>query len=89
MRDLAALAYHYCAALPGGDRAKAVAYARAAAEHAGRLFAYEEAARYYRMAIEALEAASGFDQRDRLRLLIGEGEALTKAGAWCPQVARD
>jgi DNA-binding CsgD family transcriptional regulator len=82
MRDLAALAYHYCAALPGGDRAKAVAYARAAAEHAGLLFAYEEAARYYRMAIEALEAASGFDQRDRLRLLIGEGEALTKAGAW-------
>ena len=82
MRDLAALAYHYCAALPGGDRAKAVEYARAAAERASRLFAYEEAARYYRLALEAIETMPDFDPQQRLRLLIGEGEALTKAGAW-------
>jgi DNA-binding CsgD family transcriptional regulator len=82
MRDVAALAHHYCAALPGGDVWKAVECARRAAERANRLFAYEEAARYYRLALQALETDAGPDPQVRLRLLIGVGEALTKAGSW-------
>jgi len=75
---LSALAHHYCAALPGGDAAKAVEYARRAAEHADRLFAYEAAARHYRLALQALEGAA--DPRPRLQLLIALGNTQTKAG---------
>jgi DNA-binding CsgD family transcriptional regulator len=75
---LSALAHHYCAALPGGDAAKAVEYARRAAEHADKLFAYEEAARYYRLALQATEGAG--DPRRRLQLLIALGSAQIKAG---------
>jgi DNA-binding CsgD family transcriptional regulator len=80
--DVAALAHHYCAALPGGDTGKAVHYAQLAAERANRLFAYEEAARYYRLAVQALESDAKSDPRERVRALIGVGEALTKAGSW-------
>jgi DNA-binding NarL/FixJ family response regulator len=81
MSNLAALAHHYCAALPGGDAAKAVEYARRAAERADELFAYEEAARYYRLALQALEALGARDDATRrCRLLIALGEAQTKAG---------
>jgi DNA-binding CsgD family transcriptional regulator len=84
--DFAALAHHYCAALPGGDTVKAVHYAECAAERANRLFAYEEAARYYRLAVQALEADATSDPRDRVRFLIGVGEAFTKSGNW-PEAA--
>jgi DNA-binding NarL/FixJ family response regulator len=81
MSNLAALAHHYCAALPGGDAAKAVEYARRAAERADKLFAYEEAARYYRLALQALEAKGAPDDATRrCRLLIELGEAQTKTG---------
>jgi DNA-binding NarL/FixJ family response regulator len=81
MSNLAALAHHYCAALPGGDAAKAVEYARRAAERADALFAYEEAARYYRLALQALEAkGTPDDATRRCQLLIALGEAQTKAG---------
>lgn len=75
---LSSIAHHYCAALPGGDPAKAVEYARRAAEHADRLFAYEEAVRHYRLALQALEGAG--EPRQRLQLLIALGNAQTKAG---------
>jgi DNA-binding CsgD family transcriptional regulator len=77
---LSALAHHYCAALPGGDAAKAIEYARRAAERADALFAYEEAVRYYRLALQALEVVPGADAKQRCRLLIALGEAQTKAG---------
>ena len=77
---LSALAHHYCAALPGGDAVKAIEYARRAAERADALFAYEEAARHYRLALQALEVLPGSDARQRCRLLIALGEAQTKAG---------
>ena len=71
--DVAALAHHYCAALPGGDPLKAVQYAQHAAERANQLFAYEEAARYYRFALQASKrtmpptrsSACGFSSRRR------------------------
>jgi DNA-binding NarL/FixJ family response regulator len=75
---LSALAHHYCAALPGGDATKAVECARRAAEQADKLFAYEEAARHYRLAVQALEGAG--ESRQRLQLIIALGNAQTKAG---------
>ena len=83
MSSLAALAHHYCAALPGGDPRKAADYAQRAAERADQLFAYEEAARYCRLALQALDA-KGVDVDDdparRCRLLIVLGQALVKTG---------
>jgi DNA-binding CsgD family transcriptional regulator len=81
MANLAALAHHYCAALPGGDANKAMEYAERAAERADKLFAYEEAARYCRLALQALEVAQlPDDATRRCRLLIALGEAQVKAG---------
>ena len=81
MSRLAALAHHYCAALPGGDPRKAADYAQRAAEHADQLFAYEEAARYCRLALQALDAKGGDDDpARRCRLLIALGRALVKTG---------
>ena len=81
MSSLAALAHHYCAALPGGDPRKAADYAQRAAERADQLFAYEEAARYCRLALQALEAkAASDDPARRCRLLIALGQALVKTG---------
>jgi DNA-binding CsgD family transcriptional regulator len=81
MSNLAALAHHYCAALPGGDPRKAAEYAQRAAERADQLFAYEEAARYCRLALQALELTrSPDDPTQRCRLLIALGEAQIKAG---------
>jgi DNA-binding NarL/FixJ family response regulator len=79
---LAALAHHYGAALPGGDPARAVAAARRAAEQAGALLAHEEAARYYRLALQGVEAGSGFEPGLRCRLLNALGEAQTRAGEY-------
>jgi DNA-binding NarL/FixJ family response regulator len=80
MSSLAALAHHYCAALPGGDPRKAADYAQRAADHADQLFAYEEAARYCRLALQALEAKGADDPARRCRLLITLGQALVKTG---------
>jgi len=81
MSSLAALAHHYCAALPGGDPHKAADYAQRAAAHADQLFAYEEAARYYRLALQALESrGTDDDPARRCRLLIALGQALVKTG---------
>lgn len=81
-RHLPALAYHAWAALPGGDAARAVDYARRAAEQAGSLFAHEEAARYYRLALQAIDAGSGFDPVLRCQLYNALGEAHTRAGEY-------
>lgn len=75
---LSALAHHYCAALPGGDAAKAVEYARRAAERANEVFAYEAAASFYELALQALEGTA--DARARVRIQIALGNTLTKAG---------
>ncbi len=80
MSSLAALAHHYCAALPGGEPRKAADYAQRAAEHADQLFAYEESARYCRLALQALEARGADDPPRRCRLLISLGQALVKTG---------
>jgi DNA-binding CsgD family transcriptional regulator len=81
-RHLPALAYHTWAALPGGDAQQAVDYARRAGEQSGRLFAHEEAARYYRLALQAIDAGSSFHAVLRCELLNALGEAHTRAGEY-------
>lgn len=71
----AELAYHYCQALPFGDAQKAARYAYAAGEQARRSLAFEEAARWYAMALSASEAASGAAPLDRCEILIALGES--------------
>ncbi|MGH7821919.1 MAG: hypothetical protein ACREQ9_19325, partial [Candidatus Binatia bacterium] len=77
---LAELAYHFFEAAPAGDVAKAIAYARRAAERATALLAYEEAARLYRLALRALDRLEPPDEGERCELLLALGDAQTRAG---------
>ena len=74
---LAELALHAAA---GGEFAEATAYARRAGDRAVALLAYEEAARLYRTALDALESSPSVDASARCELLLALGEALGKAG---------
>ncbi len=84
---LADLAHHFGRALPSGDAARALDYARRAAERASRLLAYGEAADQYERALELLElsptaserSAEG-DEEQRAALLLELGDARWKAG---------
>jgi DNA-binding CsgD family transcriptional regulator len=77
---LAELAAHFGHAALDGDAEPAIAYAARAGERAGRLLAYEEAARHYRMALAALELGPPADERRRAALLLALGEAQARAG---------
>ncbi|MDQ4124896.1 MAG: AAA family ATPase, partial [Actinomycetota bacterium] len=77
---LAELAHHALEAAPEGDAQTAVEYARLAAEQAGTLLAYEEAARLYRMALDAAALAPDADERVCCELLLGLGESQAKGG---------
>jgi DNA-binding SARP family transcriptional activator len=77
---LAELAYHFFEAAPGGDAAKAVEYARRAADRAVGLLAYEEAVRLYRIALDALDSKGAADQTTRCELLLALGDARARAG---------
>ncbi|MEV0615451.1 BTAD domain-containing putative transcriptional regulator [Nonomuraea sp. NPDC050404] len=73
--DVAALAHHYTAA--AADPAKAVCYARLAAEQAERRFAHHEAAALWK---QALDACAGGDPRERLELTMSLVAALANTG---------
>jgi DNA-binding SARP family transcriptional activator/tetratricopeptide (TPR) repeat protein len=75
---LAELAHH---AVAGSDFDKAVTYARRAGERSLDLFGYEEAARLFETALEALELASPRDATARCELLLSLGEAEARAGS--------
>jgi tetratricopeptide (TPR) repeat protein len=77
---LAELAHHFLAAAPAGDAATAVDYAHRAADRAAAALAYEEAARLYHSALQALDLLDEPDSRERCRLLLGLGDALSRAG---------
>jgi hypothetical protein len=79
---LAELAHHFSRAAPGGEVERAVAYARRAGERAIRLVAYEEAARLFELALQALELESSVDPRTQCELLLALGDAQTRAGAF-------
>jgi DNA-binding SARP family transcriptional activator len=75
--DVAELAHH---SIAGSEFDKGALYARGAADHAVELLAYEEAARLYAMALEALELADPEDDATRCGLLLSLGDAQARAG---------
>ena len=74
---LAELAHH---AIAGGDLESGTRSARQAGDWALALSAYEEAARLYQMALDALERAAIPHESTRCELLLARGEAETRAG---------
>ena len=74
---LAELAHH---AIAGRDLDSAVRYARRAGDRALTLLAYEEAARLYQTALDALELSAPANERTRCELLLSLGEAEIRAG---------
>jgi hypothetical protein len=73
---LAELAHHYVLAGPAAAAGVAIDYAGRAAERATSVHAHEEAARLYRLGLQA----GGLDDGDRFRLLMRLGEAATRGG---------
>jgi tetratricopeptide (TPR) repeat protein len=76
---LAALAFHFFEAAPGGHADRAVEYARLAGARATESLAYEEAARLQAMALSALEMLPAFEESVRVEILLDLGDALTRA----------
>ncbi len=76
-RHLAELAHH---AFAGNDLRKGIEYAHRAGDRALELLAYEEAARQYSAALEALAASPDDDGELRCELLLGIGEAQVRSG---------
>ena len=76
---LAELAYHFCAAAPEGDVAKAVDYATRAGRRAVEVLAYEAAVALFQRALDVAELAAA-DEARRCSLLIVLGEAQNRAG---------
>jgi DNA-binding SARP family transcriptional activator len=74
---LAELAYHSVA---GRDLDRGLRYAWRAGDHALALLAYEEAARLYGTALEAVELARPPNEPARCELLLAVGEAEVRAG---------
>jgi DNA-binding SARP family transcriptional activator len=74
---LAELAHH---SIFGSDFDRARSYAQRAGDRALALVAYEEAARLYETALEALELSSPADEKERCELLLSLGEAEIRAG---------
>ena len=77
---LAEIAHHFFEATSGGDVDRTVDYGRRAGDHAVRLLAYEEAARLYERALEALDLKQPSSETVRCDLLLGLGEAQARAG---------
>ena len=77
---LAELAHHFLEATPGGDVDKAIEYARRAGDHAAALLAYEEAARLYEMALDAVGLSTPADEPTRCELLLALGDAQVRGG---------
>ncbi|VXC78636.1 Transcriptional regulator, LuxR family (modular protein) [Burkholderia sp. 8Y] len=78
---LAQLAHHFAQAGRHADVAKALHYAREAAEQAGRSFAFEEASRLCRLALSLQAAHFGHDASLRCDLLLTLGRAEADVGA--------
>ncbi len=74
------LAHHWMAATKLADTSKAAGYAHRAGEQALSSLAPDEAIRWFRQAVELLEAESTSDPKARLDALIGLGDAQRQAG---------
>lgn len=78
---LSQLAYHFGEAVPEGVAGKALDYARRAAARAAELLAYEEAVRFYRLALQLQQQHFPQDKERRCQLLLALGAAQNWAGA--------
>jgi class 3 adenylate cyclase len=80
--DIGELAFHWFQGAPGGKTEidKAVDYATQAAERASDQAAHEEGARFYDMALQALDLAEDVDEERRAELLLGFGTACQTGG---------
>jgi predicted ATPase/DNA-binding CsgD family transcriptional regulator len=77
---VARLAHHFFAAGQMAEAGKAVNYAMQAGARAMAMLAYEEAVRYYEMALQRVERREPGERERHCQLLIALGEAHTKAG---------
>lgn len=77
---LAQLAHHFHAAQHDAPQDKAVCYAERAGARAEAALAYETAAYYYDMALQALALQGPVDEDRRCQLLLALGTAFRKAG---------
>ena len=77
---LAELAFHAFEAAPAGDAETAIDHATRAGDQAVAVLAYEEAARLYRMALEALALAPPQSEARRCELLLALGDAQARGG---------
>jgi len=78
---LSEIAHHWFEAAPGGAAERAIAAAVRAAERAHALLAYEESARLYEQALEALALAAPEAAERRFALLASAGTEYAAAGA--------
>jgi tetratricopeptide (TPR) repeat protein len=85
-RPLADLAYHYAHAASAADAHKAIECAVGAAERAAASFALEEAARFYGIALQAVDLlpADPSLRATRFDLHFRRGKAFTDVGLWGP-----
>ena len=77
---LSELAYHFAQATVGGDVARAVDYSTRAGDRAMAQLAHDEAANYYRQALDLLDAAEAPTDSRRAGLLVALAEAQARAG---------
>ena len=75
---LAELAHHFAHASPAGYARKALEFATRAGDEAMRLFAYEEAANLYRLALDALDQLDA-DPEQRARLMLAWARARARS----------
>ena len=74
------LAHHFWEGSQAGGADKAIEYARRAGDRAIDLMGYEEAAKYYQMALQALELRQPANDAQRCELLLALGESQWKTG---------
>ncbi len=83
---LADLAHHFCQAAPAGNADKAVDYATRAGDRAIDVLAYEEASRFYDMAMQALEFSQGPSAAlRRVDLHMRRARAFGALAMWAPK----
>ena len=80
----AELAHHFVEALSGdsSSRARAIVHTRRAGEHAMAALAYEDAVRFYQLAIDLLSEPGTAHEGDHCAMLVELGVAQRQAGEW-------
>jgi predicted Ser/Thr protein kinase/tetratricopeptide (TPR) repeat protein len=87
-QPLADLAYHFTQAAPGGHAEKAIDYATRAGDRAADALAYEEAARFYDMALQSLEFGDVPDEAARrVDLHTRRAQAFGSLALWAAEQA--